>query len=76
MLAFPCNQFGQQEPGTDAEIQQFAHDRYGVTFPVFGKVDVNGANAAALYSMLKAQMASRGQDSAAGDIQWNFVVRG
>lgn len=53
MLAFPCNQFGQQEPGTDAEIQQFARDRYGVTFPVFGKVDVNGANTAAVYSMLK-----------------------
>lgn len=53
VLAFPCNQFGQQEPGTHEEIVQFASQNYGATFPIMGKVDVNGANAAAVYTMLK-----------------------
>jgi hypothetical protein len=45
ILAFPCNQFGQQEPGTNEDIQQFCSLNYGVTFPVLAKIDVNGENA-------------------------------
>ena len=45
VLAFPCNQFGKQEPGTDEEIQSFCSINYGVSFPVFSKIDVNGENA-------------------------------
>ena len=54
MLAFPCNQFGAQEPGTDAEILEFATSKYGVTFPMFSKIEVNGAGACELYQLLKA----------------------
>jgi len=49
VLGFPCNQFGSQEPGTEAEIAQFCELNYGVTFPMFAKVDVNGSSAAPLY---------------------------
>ncbi len=45
ILGFPCDQFGHQEPGTNEEIQQFCQVNYGVTFPVFGKIEVNGENA-------------------------------
>jgi glutathione peroxidase len=55
ILGFPCNQFGDQEPGTDAEIQEFCSATYDVTFPVFGKVDVNGPDAAPLYRYLREQ---------------------
>src|SRR5437879_9325497 len=55
ILAFPCNQFGGQEPGTDAEIQQFCSTSYDVTFPVLGKIDVNGPDADPLYTYLRAQ---------------------
>jgi glutathione peroxidase len=54
IVGFPCNQFGDQEPGTDAEIQQFCSTEYQVTFPVFAKVDVNGSHAAPLYEYLRA----------------------
>ena len=54
VLAFPCNQFGGQEPGTDAEIQEFCSSNYAVTFPVFGKIDVNGDQADPLYAYLRA----------------------
>lgn len=54
VLGFPCNQFGGQEPGTDAEIQEFCSSNYSVTFPVFGKIDVNGGQADPLYAYLRA----------------------
>lgn len=54
VLGFPCNQFGGQEPGTDAEIQEFCSSNYSVTFPVFGKIDVNGDQADPLYAYLRA----------------------
>ncbi|PRW60772.1 glutathione peroxidase [Chlorella sorokiniana] len=70
VLAFPCNQFGQQEPGSNAEIAQFAKSQYGASFPLFAKVDVNGAGAAPLFSWLKAN--TLGED-AKRDLGWNFV---
>jgi glutathione peroxidase len=54
VLGFPCNQFGAQEPGSDAEIQEFCSVNYSVTFPVFAKVDVNGETADPLYQYLRA----------------------
>lgn len=68
VLAFPCNQFGGQEPGTPAEILDFVAG-YGVTFPMFGKVDVNGPNTHPLYAFLKAQKGELLGD----DIKWNFA---
>ena len=55
ILGFPCNQFGGQEPGTDADIQEFCSTSYAVTFPVFGKIDVNGEQADPLYAYLRAE---------------------
>ncbi|KAF8417504.1 thioredoxin-like protein [Tirmania nivea] len=55
ILGFPCNQFGGQEPGSNGEIQQFCTVKYGVTFPVLGKVDVNGENANPLWEWLKKE---------------------
>ena len=66
MLAFPCNQFAGQEPGTDAEILEFATSTYDVTFPMFSKIEVNGEGAADLYKWLKAEAPDH------GDIAWNF----
>jgi len=66
VLAFPCNEFGEQEPGTDAEIKAFAAEQ-GATFPLFGKVNVNGPSAAPLYEWLKLQPGFE------GDLAWNFV---
>jgi glutathione peroxidase len=54
ILGFPCNQFKEQEPGTDAEIQEFCKTTYDVTFPVFAKIDVNGPGADPLYEYLRA----------------------
>ena len=70
MLGFPCNQFGGQEPGGDAEILEFARSKYGVTFPLFSKIEVNGPGACELYRWLKA-----GHPDADGneDIAWNFT---
>jgi glutathione peroxidase len=55
ILGFPCNQFKEQEPGTDAEIQEFCATKYDVTFPVLGKIEVNGPGAAPLYAYLRAE---------------------
>jgi len=55
ILGFPCNQFMEQEPGTDAEIQDFCTTTYNVTFPVLGKIEVNGPGAHPLYQYLRAQ---------------------
>lgn len=70
MLGFPCNQFGAQEPGTNAEILEFATSKYGVTFPMFAKIDVNGDNASPLYTYLRE--AAPGDDGKT-DIPWNFT---
>lgn len=69
VLGFPCNQFGKQEPGTDSEIAEFCSETYKVKFPMFSKVDVNGAAAAPLYKLLTATDA---KPKGAGDISWNF----
>jgi glutathione peroxidase len=69
ILAFPCNQFGGQEPGSAEEIRQFCDAKYGVTFPVFGKIEVNGDGAAPLYKHLTAlDVKPKGP----GKIDWNF----
>jgi len=70
ILGFPCNQFGAQEPGSEAAIAQFCEVNYGVTFPLFAKVDVNGANAAPLYRYLKAEKPGLLSSEA---IKWNFT---
>jgi glutathione peroxidase len=70
VLGFPCDQFGHQEPGTEADIQQFCSTRYAVTFPMFAKIDVNGPNAHPLYRHLKA--AKKGL-LWTGAIKWNFT---
>ena len=70
ILGFPCNQFGAQEPGSEAEIAQFCELNYGVTFPMFAKVDVNGDDASPLYRHLKA--AKKGV-LGSGAIKWNFT---
>lgn len=69
ILGFPCNQFAGQEPGTSEEIAAFCSLTYDVTFPMFAKIDVNGAEAAPLYQWLKA--AAPGPEGT--DIPWNFT---
>lgn len=70
VLAFPCNQFGHQEPGNEHEIQEFCSSSYAISFPLFAKIEVNGANAHPLYQYLKNEkpgvLGSRG-------IKWNFT---
>jgi glutathione peroxidase len=89
ILGFPCNQFKEQEPGTDAEIQDFCTSAYGVTFPVFGKIDVNGPDADPLYRYLRAQApgdfgpqygqfyeaisAMRPEADGTDEVKWNFT---
>ena len=70
ILGFPCNQFGAQEPGNDAEIGAFCTTTYGVTFPMFAKIEVNGPNAHPLYAFLT--QAKRGTLGTAA-IKWNFT---
>ena len=62
ILDFPCNQFGHQAPGTEQEIAKFCSSRFGVTFPQFAKVDVNGEDACELFRFLKEQQGFRGFD--------------
>lgn len=70
VLGFPCNQFGQQEPGSAADIQSFCETRFGVSFPLFEKIDVNGANAHPLFKFLeKAAPGILGTEN----IKWNFT---
>ena len=69
VLGFPCNQFAGQEPGSDAEVQEFCKLRYGVSFPLFAKIDVNGATRHPLYAWLSAEDAA---PEGPGDIKWNF----
>jgi glutathione peroxidase len=69
VLGFPCNQFGEQEPGDAEEIATFCSATYGVTFPMTGKVEVNGDGRDAVYDVLTETADAEGT---AGDIQWNF----
>jgi glutathione peroxidase len=89
ILGFPCNQFGGQEPGTMAEIQEFCSVNYDVTFPIFGKVDVNGADADPLFTYLRAAApgdfgpnsgplydhikSSRPEAIGTDEVKWNFT---
>jgi glutathione peroxidase len=88
VLGFPCNQFKEQEPGTDAEIQEFCKTTYDVTFPVFSKVDVNGPAADPLYQYLRTQapgdfgpqyggfyeaISKINPEAGADDVKWNFT---
>ena len=70
VLGFPCNQFGAQEPGAAAEIGAFCQKNYGVSFPLFAKIDVNGNNTHPLYAYLKAE--GRGILGSEA-IKWNFT---
>jgi glutathione peroxidase len=70
VLGFPCNQFGAQEPGSATDIQSFCQTRFGVSFPLFEKIDVNGANAHPLFQYLtKAAPGILGTEG----IKWNFT---
>lgn len=70
VLGFPCNQFGNQEPGSNADIQAFCSREYEVTFPVLGKIDVNGDQADPLYRLLRSQAPGVMGSTA---IKWNFT---
>lgn len=69
VLAFPCDQFGHQEPGTDDEIASFCQTNYSVDFPLFSKIEVNGDNAHPLYKFLKSEKGGLLGDA----IKWNFT---
>lgn len=66
VLGFPCNQFGGQEPGTEEDIAKFCKSKYDVSFDMFAKIDVNGANASPLYKTLTSSA------KPSGDVKWNF----
>ena len=70
VLGFPCNQFGAQEPATDDQIGAFCEKNFGVTFPLFAKIDVNGSDAAPLFALLKKQAPGVLRTEA---IKWNFT---
>jgi glutathione peroxidase len=67
VLGFPCNQFGKQEPGSNEEIKEFCTKNYSVTFPMFDKLDVKGANQHPLYKELSGK-----ESPFPGDVKWNF----
>lgn len=69
VLGFPCNQFGAQEPGAESEIKSFCETRFGVSFPMFSKIDVNGEHAAPLYRYLTS---TRTPVPDQGPVKWNF----
>jgi glutathione peroxidase len=69
VVGFPCNQFGRQEPGTAEEIAEFCSTSYGVTFPMFEKIEVNGPGRHPIYAVLTAAPDANGE---AGDVMWNF----
>ena len=70
MLGFPCNQFGAQEPGSNEEILEFAQSNYDATFPLFSKIEVNGADACELYRLLTT---AKADEEGKPDIAWNFT---
>jgi glutathione peroxidase len=69
VLGFPCDQFGHQEPGSDKEIQSFCEVNYGVSFPLFSKIEVNGPNTHPVYKFLKGEKGGLLTDN----IKWNFT---
>ena len=69
VVGFPCNQFAGQEPGTAEEIEEFCSTTYGVTFPMFEKIEVNGEGRHPIYDQLTSVPDASGE---AGDVQWNF----
>lgn len=69
ILDFPCNQFGKQEPGTSGEIEEFCQINYGVSFPMFEKIEVNGANTHPIYRYLKSKLGG----FFGNRIKWNFT---
>ena len=69
VLGFPCNQFGNQEPGNANEIEEFCQLNYGVSFPMFAKVDVNGNSAHPIFKYLKSEL----KGLLGGKIKWNFT---
>ncbi len=69
ILGFPCNQFASQDPGDNGEIQEFCRLNYGVTFPMFQKIDVNGENEHPLYTFLKSEK----KGTISSKIKWNFT---
>jgi glutathione peroxidase len=69
VVGFPCNQFAGQEPGTAEEIQTFCSTTYGVTFPLFEKIDVNGEHQHPIYALLEKVP---DEDGYTGDVRWNF----
>ena len=69
VLGFPCNQFGHQEPGDESQIQQFCSVNYGVSFPMFAKIDINGGHAHPLYKYLKGEKSGL----LGSAIKWNFT---
>lgn len=73
ILGFPCNQFGAQEPGTEQDIAQFCELNYGVSFPMFAKVDVNGPDTHPLYKFLKEQKGGLLGGIGLDAIKWNFT---
>ena len=74
VLAFPCNQFGSQEPGTPAEIEAFARGKYGAEFPIFEKIEVNGPNCHPVYNYLRTYSSLYMKDKkVASEIPWNFA---
>lgn len=70
VLGFPCDQFGHQEPGSEEEISNFCRLTYGVSFPMFAKIEVNGKNAHPLYELLKSERPGIAGSRA---IKWNFT---
>ena len=72
VLGFPCDQFGHQEPGTEAEIMEFCGTRYDVTFPMFAKIEVNGEGAHPLWKWMRQQQPGS-EGGADGAITWNFA---
>jgi glutathione peroxidase len=73
VLGFPCNQFGGQEPGSAAEIGAFCEKNYGVSFPMFARIDVNGENAHPLYRFMKKARPGIFGPLSGGTIKWNFT---
>ena len=75
ILAFPCNQFGKQEPGTAEEIKNFCVSKYSVKFPLFSKIDVNGPNTHDVYKFLRTNSNLFDHSKkVATPIQWNFHI--
>ena len=73
VLGFPCNQFGRQEPGSAEEIGRFCATQYGVSFPIFAKIDVNGARTHSLYRLLKREQPGMLGMLGLSRVRWNFT---